>query len=301
MAMKFEAAERQEHEAAGERGARGVEAMRQRKREVQKPGSRAGKGYFDHKGRWQYGERPGKERTTRAAEKQLGLGRMKPAAEEDKDKDIREGVRGAMRDWDAATPEQQKEAGEKASAAAGKAERKIGQHRDAGNRLRTANAALKPYDAAKDTAREHDPEESDREIDDDIRREKSYFSSGFGKVLDERAKAPGPGGKGKRFMQKGLVNEGKPPADSMKSAPPGWGGTVEHMKEHKDISNPFALAWHMKKKGMKPHYAETRKAGIPGCSTCLKAAFDAGMMKGGKTLVDGLYYQIAGGKILYLP
>lgn len=39
-------------------------------------------------------------------------------------------------------------------------------------------------------------------------------------------------------------------------SPPGWGGTVERMKKHKDIDNPFALAWSMKKKGYKPHYKE---------------------------------------------
>jgi hypothetical protein len=31
-------------------------------------------------------------------------------------------------------------------------------------------------------------------------------------------------------------------------------GTVKAMKKHKDIDNPFALAWSMKKKGNKPHY-----------------------------------------------
>jgi hypothetical protein len=36
-------------------------------------------------------------------------------------------------------------------------------------------------------------------------------------------------------------------------APPGWEGTVRKMKSHKEISNPYALAWHMKNKGMKSH------------------------------------------------
>lgn len=39
-------------------------------------------------------------------------------------------------------------------------------------------------------------------------------------------------------------------------SPPGWGKTVEKMKTHKDIDNPFALAWSMKKKGYTPHYKE---------------------------------------------
>lgn len=34
-------------------------------------------------------------------------------------------------------------------------------------------------------------------------------------------------------------------------SPPGWEGTVKAMKKHKEIDNPWALAWHMKKKGFK--------------------------------------------------
>lgn len=36
-------------------------------------------------------------------------------------------------------------------------------------------------------------------------------------------------------------------------APPGFEGTVKAMKKHKEIDNPFALAWSMKKKGYKSH------------------------------------------------
>lgn len=38
-------------------------------------------------------------------------------------------------------------------------------------------------------------------------------------------------------------------------SPPGWGKTVEKMKEdHEDeIDNPFALAWSMHNKGYTPH------------------------------------------------
>lgn len=36
-------------------------------------------------------------------------------------------------------------------------------------------------------------------------------------------------------------------------APPGWKKTVEHMKDHPEIDNPFALSWYMKNKGDKPH------------------------------------------------
>ena len=36
-------------------------------------------------------------------------------------------------------------------------------------------------------------------------------------------------------------------------APPGFEGTVKAMKKHKDIDNPFALAWSMKNKGYQSH------------------------------------------------
>jgi hypothetical protein len=42
-------------------------------------------------------------------------------------------------------------------------------------------------------------------------------------------------------------------------SPPGWEKTVEHMKDHKEIDNPFALAWYMKNKGAEPHHASTPK------------------------------------------
>jgi hypothetical protein len=39
-------------------------------------------------------------------------------------------------------------------------------------------------------------------------------------------------------------------------APPGWEGPIKEMKKNKDIDNPWALAWHMKDKGDKPHKKE---------------------------------------------
>ena len=45
--------------------------------------------------------------------------------------------------------------------------------------------------------------------------------------------------------------------DKESVSPEGWGGTVEHMKDHKDIDNPFALAYYMKNKGDSPHYKES--------------------------------------------
>lgn len=49
------------------------------------------------------------------------------------------------------------------------------------------------------------------------------------------------------------------PAELDEKSPPGWGGTVKAMKKHKDISNPFALAWSMKNKGEKSHIKDDRK------------------------------------------
>jgi len=45
-----------------------------------------------------------------------------------------------------------------------------------------------------------------------------------------------------------------PHKDLTEKAPPGWSGTVAAMKKHKELRNPYALAWHMKEKGDKPHY-----------------------------------------------
>lgn len=37
-------------------------------------------------------------------------------------------------------------------------------------------------------------------------------------------------------------------------SPPGFKATVKAMKKHKEIDNPYALAWYMKNKGAKSHY-----------------------------------------------
>lgn len=47
---------------------------------------------------------------------------------------------------------------------------------------------------------------------------------------------------------------GEPATESIaEKAPAGFKGTVKAMKKHKDIDNPFALAWSMKNKGYKSH------------------------------------------------
>jgi len=45
-------------------------------------------------------------------------------------------------------------------------------------------------------------------------------------------------------------------------APKGWEGTVKAMKKHKDIDNPWALAWSMKNKGYKSHKRESMNEGV---------------------------------------
>jgi hypothetical protein len=51
-------------------------------------------------------------------------------------------------------------------------------------------------------------------------------------------------------------------SDFHEVSPPGFSGTVKAMKKHKkEIDNPFALTWHMKKKGDKPHYKPEAKDG----------------------------------------
>ena len=39
-------------------------------------------------------------------------------------------------------------------------------------------------------------------------------------------------------------------------APPGWEHTIKRMKKSGDIDNPFALAWYMRNRGMKPAHHE---------------------------------------------
>ena len=61
-------------------------------------------------------------------------------------------------------------------------------------------------------------------------------------------------------------------------APPGWEGTVRAMKKHKNIDNPWALAWSMEKKGYKPHKKEPKakndwKNGYPTFSEWVNAKY----------------------------
>lgn len=63
-------------------------------------------------------------------------------------------------------------------------------------------------------------------------------------------------------LQQGVFNDVNEIGTSKKSAsqkriaakaPAGWENTVKHMKQHKEITNPYALAWYQKDKGDTPH------------------------------------------------
>lgn len=43
-------------------------------------------------------------------------------------------------------------------------------------------------------------------------------------------------------------------------SPKGWSGTTKAMKKHKDITNPFALSYYMKKHGAKSHYKPEKES-----------------------------------------
>ncbi len=82
--------------------------------------------------------------------------------------------------------------------------------------------------------------------------------------------------KGRESMNENVEKIAEEVIASEKQAvsPPGWGGTVEKMKKHKDITNPWALAWWMSKKEKgddwgkdgklskkpKPHYKEKKSS-----------------------------------------
>lgn len=61
----------------------------------------------------------------------------------------------------------------------------------------------------------------------------------------------------KKGKNGGQVRDCRPNEDIAEVAPKGWEGTVKAMKKHKDIDNPWALAWSMKNKGYKSHKKES--------------------------------------------
>jgi hypothetical protein len=110
-----------------------------------------------------------------------------------------------------------------------------------------------------------DKEKIDAEDLAALRAGKKPVEEGFDdmeKYLKDKAKPQPSGGAGKKQGSKyGGSKQKEEPKEDMKEdvesvdekAPPGFEGTVKAMKKHKDIDNPFALAWSMKNKGYKSH------------------------------------------------
>jgi len=66
-------------------------------------------------------------------------------------------------------------------------------------------------------------------------------------------------------------HDSEPQADYIvKVSPPGWSDTVEAMKEHSGIDNPYALAWYMEGEGYTPH--KMSKAAFLEFNSLFKAA-----------------------------
>lgn len=90
------------------------------------------------------------------------------------------------------------------------------------------------------------------------------------------AQIQGPDGDGEFSVSfsEGRNHRNQPPY--AEKSPPGWEGTVKAMKKHKGIDNPYALAWHMKNKGMKSHKRE-------GIGHVLQSLRGIGMLREGYT------------------
>ena len=85
-----------------------------------------------------------------------------------------------------------------------------------------------------------------------IAKDKRYAGgnmTGAAKVMDKIK----PGLSQTTAAQKSLRQANEDTEQVDEKAPPGFEGTVKAMKKHKDIDNPFALAWSMKNKGYKSH------------------------------------------------
>lgn len=105
------------------------------------------------------------------------------------------------------------------------------------------------HDASVGNSHSEELSESDDEDDDD-EKPKSHAA-----VRSHSGDYPGPPsgfGEGRVPSLKEIFSEG----NLSEVAPPGWEKTVKKMKKHKDIENPFALAWSMKNKGAHPGGSE---------------------------------------------
>lgn len=73
------------------------------------------------------------------------------------------------------------------------------------------------------------------------------------------------------------VNNCVPNEDISEVAPKGWEGTVKAMKKHKEIDNPWALAWSMKNKGYKSHKTESSDAYFESLNSMLERQLEPTM------------------------
>ena len=72
-------------------------------------------------------------------------------------------------------------------------------------------------------------------------------------------------------------------------APPGFEGTVKAMKKHKEIDNPYALAWYLKNKGAKSHKNPDGTMKNEGVTGAVAGGIMGGMAAGPLGAVAGAY------------
>jgi hypothetical protein len=110
------------------------------------------------------------------------------------------------------------------------------------------------FDAGDDGEKKKKPKAKDGEKQGRGRPKKEKPAEYTGPKGDIFGRTTGDAPKGK----KGTVVKGKANQDTVdESAPKGWEGTVKAMKKHKEIDNPYALAYSMKNKGYKSHVKES--------------------------------------------
>lgn len=89
----------------------------------------------------------------------------------------------------------------------------------------------------------------DGDLSDGVQRESRGDRMGMARAF----RAPGTSPRKRIQRPTSPVKVPAYPKTKKEVAPPGWEKTVKKMKKHKDdIENPFALAWHLKKKGATP-------------------------------------------------
>lgn len=96
----------------------------------------------------------------------------------------------------------------------------------------------------------------DRPVTDDDVRQINYYRATGSKSKQHPLDATGLGKKKFPWWVE-QKNESEETNQLDEVAPKGWKKTVERMKKHKEIDNPFALAYWMKKKGYKSRFKES--------------------------------------------